>query len=247
MRISVVTTSYNSSATIRDTMQSVREQDYQDVEYIIVDGGSSDGTMDIVSQFDDVVSTSISEPDNGIYDALNKGIRLATGDVIGFLHSDDLFADSKIITEIAEVFEDQSIDAVYGDLDYVLRDNPDTIHRKWRSQEFSLGLFKKGWMPAHPTFYLRKKHYDRFGRYDTSFRQSADYELMLRMLEKHQLKASYIPKVLVKMRLGGASNVSLGNRWRANQEDARAWKKNGLKPGLLTRFLKPFSKLGQFT
>ena len=246
MKISVITSAYNSAETIGDTLDSVRQQDYPSIEYIVVDGASSDGTMDIVAEYDDIVSLSISEPDGGIYDALNKGIALATGDVVGFLHSDDLFADPSVLSKIARAFESSGTDAVYGDLDYVQRADPNQIHRKWRSKPFDPALFYKGWMPAHPTFYLKRAHYETFGGYDTSFRQSADYELMLRMLLKQKLNAVYIPELLVKMRVGGASNVTLGNRWKANQEDARAWKKNGLKPGLLTRFLKPISKLGQF-
>jgi glycosyltransferase involved in cell wall biosynthesis len=246
MKISLITTTFNSAETLRDTLESVRLQEYNDIEYVIVDGGSTDGTMDLIAEFKDIVSASVSEKDDGIYDALNKGIAMATGEVVGFLHSDDMFADAKVLSRIAEAFSHPDVDATYCDLDYVLRDDPSKIHRQWRSQEFDPEAFYRGWMPAHPTFYLKKEHYTRFGGYDTTFRQSADYELMLRMLLKHGLKAKYIPEVLVKMRVGGASNVSLQNRWQANQEDARAWKKNGLKAGKLTRVMKPLSKLGQF-
>ncbi|NQV53712.1 MAG: glycosyltransferase [Flavobacteriales bacterium] len=246
MKISVITSAFNSVETIRDTLDSVRQQDYPNIEYIIVDGASEDGTMDVVAEYHDIVSISISEPDGGIYEALNKGIALATGDVVGFLHSDDLFADPSVLSKIAQAFESSGTDAVYGDLDYVQRADPKQVHRKWRSKPFDPALFYKGWMPAHPTFYLKRFHYENHGGYDTSFRQSADYELMLRMLLKQKLNAVYIPELLVKMRVGGASNVTLSNRWKANQEDARAWKKNGLKPGLFTRVLKPISKLRQF-
>jgi len=246
MKISLITTTFNSAETLRDTLESVRRQDHADLEYIIVDGGSTDGTMDLIAEFDDIVAMSVSEKDDGIYDALNKGIGLATGEVVGFLHSDDMFSDEKVLSRIAEAFSHPDVDATYGDLDYVLRDDPSKIHRQWRSQEFDPESFYRGWMPAHPTFYLKKEHYIKFGGYDTTIRQSADYELMLRMLLKHGLKAKYIPEVLVKMRVGGVSNVSLQNRWQANQEDARAWKKNRLKAGKLTRVMKPLSKLGQF-
>lgn len=246
MKISVITSCFNSEQTIRATLDSIRAQDYPNIELVIVDGGSKDETMRIVEEYDDIVSISISEADQGIYDALNKGIALSTGDVVGFLHSDDFFASPSSITEIAKAFEDQHVDAVYGDLDYVERTDDQKIIRQWRSQEFDPTLFYNGWMPAHPTFYLRKAHYDRFGAYDLSFKQSADYELMLRMLLKQGLKAKYVPKVLVKMRVGGASNASLENRWNANKEDARAWKKNGIKPKAYTRWMKPLSKLTQY-
>lgn len=246
MKISLITSAYNSASTIRETLASVRMQKHVNLEYIVVDGDSSDATMEIVSEFDDIVSCSISEPDNGIYDALNKGLSLATGDAIGFLHSDDMFAHELVLKTVADAFTNSGADAVYGDLDYVRREDPSRVHRKWRSKPFQASLFAQGWMPAHPTFYLKREHYEMYGGYDTSFRQSADYELMLRMLLTHELKAEYIPNVLIKMRTGGASNVSLSNRWKANQEDARAWEKNGKKMGLLTRIKKPLSKIVQF-
>lgn len=246
MKISVVTSCFNSSETIRATLDSIRAQDYDYLELIIVDGGSTDNTMHIVSEFDDIVSISVSEKDRGIYDALNKGVNLASGEVVGFLHSDDYFASSSVVSLIAKAFAEKTVDAVYGDLDYVDRIDASKIIRQWRSQEFNSDLFYKGWMPAHPTFYLKKKCYNEFGDYDLTFKQSADYELMLRMLLKHNVKAKYISDVLVKMRVGGASNVSLNNRWNANKEDARAWKKNGIKPKAFTRFMKPLSKLDQY-
>ena len=246
MKVSVVTSCFNSSETIRATLDSIRAQDYDNLELIIVDGGSTDNTMDIVSEFDDIVSISISEKDKGIYDALNKGLNLTSGEIIGFLHSDDYFANSSVVSLIAKAFTEKTIDAVYGDLDYVDRIDVSKIIRQWRSQEFNADLFYSGWMPAHPTFYLKKKCYHDFGDYDLTFKQSADYELMLRMLLKHNVKAKYINDVLVKMRVGGASNVSLNNRWTANKEDARAWKKNGIRAKAHTRWMKPLSKLTQY-
>jgi len=246
MKVSVITSCFNSAQTIRATLDSIRAQDYPSIELVIVDGGSKDETMSIVEEYDDIVTIAISESDQGIYDALNKGIALSTGEVIGFLHSDDFFSSPSSISNIAQAFQDEHVDAVYGDLDYVDRTDDKKIIRQWRSQAFEAALFYNGWMPAHPTFYLRKSCYDRLGGYDLSFKQSADYELMLRMLLKHGLKAKYIPEVLVKMRIGGASNVSLENRWKANKEDARAWKKNGIKPKAYTRWIKPLSKLTQY-
>jgi glycosyltransferase involved in cell wall biosynthesis len=246
MKVSVITSCFNSASTIRTTLESVRVQSYDDLEYIIIDGGSTDQTLELVADFDDCVSILQSEPDQGIYDALNKGIALATGEVVGFLHSDDFFSSPDSVARIVEAFQSSGADAVYANLDYVAREQPDRIVRKWRSQSFEPELFYRGWMPAHPTFYLKRKYYEEFGSYDLDFRQSADYELMLRMLLKHGCSAHFLNEVIIKMRTGGASNVSLRNRWRANQEDARAWKKNGLKANTFTRFLKPLSKLGQF-
>lgn len=246
MKISLITSTFNSAATLGDTFASVKAQSYNALEYIVVDGGSSDDTLNLMDAFKDIIDVSISEADEGIYDALNKGISLATGDVIGFIHSDDVLAHPDVIKHIAQHFVDTKTDAVYADLDYVQEANIHKVVRKWRSRKFDPNAFYSGWMPAHPTFYLKAEHYRNFGPYDTSFKQSADYELMLRMLLRHRLKAVYIPEVLVKMRMGGASNASLKNRWVANQEDAKAWTKNGLKPGITTRWLKPLSKLHQF-
>lgn len=246
MKITVITTCFNSAATIGDTLESVKRQDYPALEYIVVDGGSSDGTLDVVSCYSDVVNRVIYGPDSGIYDALNKGIDAATGDVVGFLHSDDFFAHSAVLSQLAAAFQSSGADAVYADLDYVDRNDPQRVIRKWRSQPYSPALFYRGWMPAHPTFYLKRSLYMAHGGYKLQFKQSADYELMLRMLLRHGCSAHYLPEVIVKMRVGGASNVSLKNRWRANREDAMAWKVNALRPALLTRWLKPLSKLFQF-
>jgi glycosyltransferase len=247
MKISLITSTYNSAATIADTLQSVRDQEYTELEYIVIDGGSTDKTLEILKANSDLISILVSEPDKGIYDALNKGVELASGEVVGFIHSDDLLAKKDVLQQINNAFEDASIEAVYADLDYVAYDNLDHIVRKWRSRPFQKNLFYKGWMPAHPTFYLRKRCYDQFGSYNIKLRQSADYELMLRMLLKHKVKSAYVPQVWVKMRIGGASNASWKNRWRANQEDYQAWKMNDLNPRWYTRWLKPLSKLAQFT
>lgn len=246
MKISLITSTYNSNETVQATFDSVRQQDHEGIEYIVVDGASKDGTQQIIEQNKDIITQWVSEPDKGIYDALNKGIGMATGDVVGFIHSDDIFADGSAISRVAQAFEKNNADAVYGDLQYVDRTEVDKVIRHWKSRPYEADLFYKGWMPAHPTFYLKTEAYRQYGTYDTHFRISADYELMLRMLLKHRLRAAYIPHILVKMRVGGESNVSLKNRWVANQEDAQAWKKNGLKPALLTRWLKPISKISQY-
>lgn len=244
MKISIITACYNSDATIRDTIESVLAQDYADIEYIIIDGQSTDRTLHIVNEYSPRITKIISEKDDGIYYALNKGIALATGDVIGILHADDIYASNAVISSVMKKME--SADAVYGDLQYVDRVNTAKVIRNWKSGEYKPGLFRKGWMPPHPTFFLKKKCYDEFGVFNTTFRTAADYELMLRMIHKHQVAISYIPEVLVKMRVGGVSNVTLKNRIKANREDKRAWIINGLKPGWFTLIRKPLSKLRQY-
>jgi len=246
MKISLITSTFNSAATVQATFDSVRSQCLEDFEYIVVDGGSKDSTLSIIEQNLDIIDHYVSERDYGIYDALNKGIMLATGDIVGFIHSDDLLASPQVLQRISDAFNGSDTDAVYADLLYVDRINSEKIIRHWKSQPYKQNLFFRGWMPAHPTFYLKKSLYLKNGLYDTSFRISADYELMLRMLFKHNIEATYVPEVLVKMRVGGESNLSLKNRWRANQEDARAWKKNGIRPYPWTRWIKPLSKVVQF-
>lgn len=246
MKISLITCTYNSAETLQSTFDSVKLQNHPDLEYIVIDGNSKDATNELIEANRGMINHYVSEPDKGIYDAMNKGLKMATGEVVGFLHSDDFFASEGALSIIAGAFENPAIDASYGNLVYVDRLDTSRIIRKWKSKPYRAKLFYQGWMPAHPTFYLRRKHYEQFGYYDTSFRISADYELMLRMLLKHNLKPHFIDETLVKMRVGGESNNSLKNRWLANREDTQAWQKNGLKPGTLTRWQKPLSKLTQF-
>jgi glycosyltransferase involved in cell wall biosynthesis len=246
MKISIITVCYNSASTIETTIQSVISQDYKNIEYIIIDGSSTDGTLAIVEKYKSSISRVISEKDNGIYFAINKGINVATGDIIGILHADDFYTDKHIISKIVAAFEKTKADTLYGDLQYVNRTDISKIIRHWRSGEYQDGLFYKGWMPPHPTFFVQKKFYDMYGTYNTSLRSAADYELMLRLLHKHKCSTVYIPEVLVKMRVGGKSNVTILNRIKANREDKKAWIINGLKPGLFTFIRKPLSKLGQF-
>jgi glycosyltransferase involved in cell wall biosynthesis len=247
MKISIITTTYNSAETLQKTFDSVKEQNFDNIEYIVIDGGSSDETSTLIKQNEAIISKWISEPDKGIYDAINKGIKLASGDVIGLMHSDDFFADKNVISKVAAAFGSKSgLEAVYGNLNYVDRTDPDKIIRKWISQEYDDSLFYSGWMPAHPTFYLKRSCFEKYGVYNTAFQISADYELMLRMLLRHQVKSTFLDLVMVNMRVGGESNVSFKNRWIANKEDAEAWKINELKPRVYTRWAKPLSKLKQF-
>lgn len=246
MKVSIITVCYNAESTIEFALQSVLNQDYKDIEYIVIDGASSDNTPSIIKKYEGKIAKIVSEKDNGMYYAINKGIELATGDVVGLLHADDFYASNKIISRIVTEFQSKNIDAVYGDLQYVFKEDINKVFRNWNSNPYNPSLFLKGWMPPHPTFFVKRKCYKDFGKFNTTFSISADYELMLRFLYKHNIKATYIPEVIVKMRVGGVSNISIQNRIKANMEDRRAWKINGLKPNVLTLFLKPLSKLRQY-
>lgn len=246
MKVSIITVTYNSAATLEDTIKSVLKQDYDELEYIIIDGGSSDSTMEIVNKYKSNISVIVSEPDNGLYDAINKGIKLATGDVIGILHSDDFYIYNSVISDYVKTFKEKKCEAVYSDLYYVETNDTDKIKRKWKSGEYQAGAFLKGWMPPHPTFFVKKKMYEYHELYNTSFKTAADYELMLRFIHVNEIKVAYLPKFTVKMRMGGASNASVKNRVNANLEDRRAWEINKVKPKWYTLYLKPLRKLKQF-
>ena len=246
MKVSIITVCFNSEATIESTIQSVLKQDYTDIEYIIVDGRSTDKTGSIIEKYRSYIAKTISEKDEGMYFAINKGILAATGDVVGILHADDLYADEKIISCVAKEFSEKKTDSVYGDLQYVSRKDTEKIIRNWISGPYDPKKFLNGWMPPHPAFFVKRKCYQQFGMFNTTFSLAADYELMLRFLYKHKITSSYIPEVLVKMRTGGKSNATFKNRIKANREDRLAWKINGLEPGKMTMILKPLSKLQQF-
>ncbi len=246
MKVSIITICYNSDATIEDTIKSVVSQDYPHIEYIIIDGASKDDTLRIIDKYKNSVSTLISESDKGIYDAMNKGVLASTGELVGILNSDDFYADSGVISKVVDQINKADTQALYADLVYVNRENPEKVTRKWISGTYKKGLFKKGWMPPHPTFFLKKSCYEQFGLYSTELRSAADYELMLRMIHKNEISLTYLNEVITKMRTGGESNVSVKNRLLANREDKKAWEMNGLKAGPFTLVRKPLSKLSQF-
>lgn len=245
MKISVVTAVFNRVATIGDAMASVQAQSYGTIEHIIQDGGSTDGTLDVVRRAATRNTHIVSGHDGGIYDAINRGIARATGDVIGLMHSDDVFADDHVLEKVARTFATQDVDGVYGDLQYVAASDPTRVVRHWRSGAYRPALLKRGWMPPHPTLYLRREVFDRHGLYDTSLRIAADYDAMLRYLRRGQIRLGYIPEVLVKMRTGGESNRSLGRIILKSREDLRALRNNGVG-GIATLAAKNLSKLGQF-
>lgn len=245
MKISVVTAVLNRAGTIREAMTSVQRQSYPDIEHIIQDGGSNDGTLVEISALSNRETHLVSERDHGIYDAINRGISRASGDIIGLLHSDDFFADDRVLEKVAARFADPQVEGVYGDLQYVLTTNSNRVVRQWTSGEYDPSRLYRGWMPPHPTLYLRRGVFDRFGLYDTSFSIAADYDAMLRYLAKGRIKLVYLPEVMVKMRLGGESNRSLERIIRKSREDLRAIRQNGVG-GVGTLAAKNFSKLGQF-
>lgn len=240
-KVSIITTTYNDSASLRETIRQVEAQDYENIEYIIVDGASTDDTMDVIleakARFGDCLIW-ISEKDNGIYDAINKGLRLATGDYIGTCF--DRFAGNDVISKMVAVMEKEGTDGVHGDLDYV---DGDRIVRKWRQGQ---GSIRTGWMPGHPTLYLKKEVYDRYGFYKTDYRISADYEFMIRILKDNEVKLSYLPEVLIKMSHGGTSTNSLGAYLEGMREGNRALRENGIRFAFVTDILRTLRVLLQF-
>ena len=245
MLVSIITATYNSAATLRDCLQSVAMQSYAPIEHIIIDGASKDDSLSIAQSFAHIAQVH-SEKDQGIYDAMNKGIAHATGDIIGILNSDDFYVDERVIQDIVTVFENSNCDVVYADLQYVDRERTDKIIRTWKSGTMQQRSFLYGWMPPHPTVFVRRKVYEQYGAFNLSLKSAADYEFMLRVLYKEKCSVAYLPKTIVKMRDGGQSNQSIKHRIFANREDKKAWALNGLQPYFFTLLLKPARKLIQY-
>ncbi len=245
MLVSIITATYNSAATLHDCLQSVAMQSYAPIEHIIIDGVSKDDSLSIAQSFAHIAQVH-SEKDQGIYDAMNKGIALATGDIIGILNSDDFYVDERVIQDIVTVFENSNCDVVYADLQYVDRERTDKIIRTWKSGTMQQRSFLYGWMPPHPTVFVRRKVYEQYGAFNLSLKSAADYEFMLRVLYKEKCPVAYLPKTIVKMRDGGQSNQSIKHRIFANREDKKAWALNGLQPYFFTLLLKPARKLIQY-
>ncbi|WP_162926601.1 glycosyltransferase family 2 protein [Pedobacter chitinilyticus] len=246
MKITIITVVYNGEQHIADCIESVLAQSYPDIEYILIDGNSTDGTYHIAQQYKDQLSILLSEPDQGMYDALNKGIALATGEVIGILNADDMLANNTVIAEVAKKFEEAKVDALYGDLNYVAPDNISRILRKWRSSKAKPADLALGWMPAHPTLYIRSELFKRLGGYQLNYGSAADYELMLRFLYKHRISSVHLPMLMVNMRNGGMSNQSLKHRYAAMQNDYAALRHNQIPLPLLALLLKKLRKIRQF-
>jgi glycosyltransferase involved in cell wall biosynthesis len=246
MTFTIVTVVRNAADTIQDAIVSVASQRFSDVEHIIIDGASTDGTLEVIGRHRKRLGLVLSEPDKGIYDGMNKGLAAAGGDIVGFLNADDVYEDDCVLADVARCFDDPSVEAVYGDLVYVSAHEPQRVVRYWRSGEYRPGRFRSGWMPAHPTFFVRRRVYERLGGFDLSFRLQSDFDLTMRLLEVHRIRAVYLPRVLVRMRLGGATNRSVANVFRGNVEAFRACKKNGVRVSPLFMARKVLSRIPQF-
>lgn len=246
MKISIITVVYNNKKTIKDTINSVLSQNYDNLEYIIVDGASTDGTVEVIKETIRIHSKKnilfISEKDNGAYDAMNKGIDLANGDIVGTLNSDDLYYDRYCLSIVMNEFKIKCTDSIFADLVYFRSNKSGKVFRYYSSANFSPNKFAFGWMPAHPTFFVKRKCYIKYGKYKTDYIIAADYELLIRFFAKHIISYSYIPKVLVKMRMGGVSTRSFKSNWILNKEIVRACKENGIETNLLKVHLKYFTK-----
>jgi glycosyltransferase len=246
MKISIITTTYNSVKTLEDTIKSVLCQVGVEIEYIIIDGGSTDGTLRVIEKFKNQISKIISEPDGGMYDAMNKGIKLTTGDVVGILNSDDVYMSNDTVKAVVEKFEVTGVDCVWGDLEVVDKTDTSKIVRDWKSGPYKEGSFQKGWHPPHPTFFVKKEIYNKYGLFRTDMSTWADYELMLRFLERNKITSAYILRTLVKMRDGGQSNKSIWWQMKANFGCYKAFKLNGLKVSPLFIIKKPLFKFTQY-
>lgn len=247
MKISIITVVYNNEKTIEDAIQSVLQQSYSNIEYVIIDGGSKDNTVNIINKFKDKLAYFISEKDNGLYDAMNKGIKAATGDVIGILNSDDLYQDFDVIKDVMKQFNDDSeLDILYGNLVYVKSDDTSKVVRNWKSKSYYDNFFENANVPPHPSLFVRKKVYEVTGVFDLEYKIAADYELMLRIFKKYNFNSKYIDRLIVRMRLGGASNGSFSGIMKQNKEVLNAWKKNNLRSPFYLMPLRVFKKLTQF-
>ncbi len=246
MKVSIITVTFNSSKYLEDCIKSVVKQDYKNIEYVIVDGRSTDGTVDLIKKSSHHITKWISESDAGMYDAINKGMKMASGDIIGLLHSDDVLASEDVISEIVKCFQHNHIDSLYGDLVYVDAKNLQKVLRFWKGLSYNRKRFKYGWMPAHPTFYLRKELIEKFGGYDLQYYTAADFEFMTRYLYRYKISSFYLSKLIIKMRVGGASNESILARIKANHRDYLAMKKNKIPLPFVVSILKPLIKIPQF-
>lgn len=247
MKISIITVVYNNEKTITDAIQSVLGQSYKNIEYIIIDGNSNDNTINLINEYKEKLGYFVSERDNGLYDAMNKGIQVTTGDIIGILNSDDLYQDSEVISDVIKEFSnDPKLDILYGDLVYVKSYNTDKVVRNWKSKGYYNNFFNNANVPPHPSLFVRRKVYKEAGLFDLQYKLAADYELMLRIFKKHTFKSKYINRLIIKMRLGGATNQNFSNIVNQNKEILKAWKNNDIKAPFYLMPLRIFKRLVQF-
>ena len=244
MKVSIITVCFNSAATIEDTIRSVLSQDYKDIEYIVVDGASTDGTLDIINRYKNNMAKVVSEPDNGIYDAMNKGLRSSTGGIVATLNGDDVYAEKTTVSRMVEFIQHNGLDAAYGDLIYVDRRDTRHVKRFWQPGRYKRGAFSHGWVIPHPTFFCRKEIFERFGYFNDKLQIAADFELMLRLIEKHRIKIDYLPKVIVKMSTCGKANVLRG-MIQGNKEIIRSFRLNNLRLSPWFVVCKPITKISQ--
>jgi glycosyltransferase involved in cell wall biosynthesis len=247
LTVSIITVTYNNVSTITETINSVLAQSYPDIEYVIIDGSSTDGTVAVVNSYGKKITKFISEPDYGIYDAINKGIRFASGDILGVLNSDDFFYDDNVIERIAAAFIDTDIDAVFGDVQFVDPLNTKKVVRYYSSKHFSTAKFRFGFMPAHPSFYVKRELFEKFGYYKTDYKIAADYELLIRFLHVNKIACKYLEMPFIIMRMGGISNKSVFSNFTLNKEIARACKENGIKTNIFFIYSKYFTKIFEFS
>jgi glycosyltransferase involved in cell wall biosynthesis len=246
MKVTIITVCLNAAATIRDAIESVLAQDYPMIEYLVIDGASTDGTMDIVREFGDRIDRVISEPDRGMYDSMNKGLRMASGDVVGFLHADDMLGAPTVVGEMAAALRETGAECVFGDIDIVDPRNPRRVLRRWRAGPHWRGALPRGWYPPHPTLYVRRSVLDEVGFFDERYRIAADMDHMLRLFEVRGVRSHYLPRTIVRMRAGGLSNRSLRNIWRANVETWQSLRRHGFRVGPWFIGLKILRKIPQF-
>lgn len=246
LKVSVITVTFNSGAYLQDCINSVQKQLYPNIEYIVIDGKSTDATVAIIRKNQDIIDYWVSETDKGMYDAINKGLGVATGDIIGILNSDDVFDNVHVIDHIVTAFNREGVESVYGDLEFVDRYDVNRVMRIWKGMPYKRSRFRYGWMPAHPTFYIKRSLIEKYGGYENHYFSAADYEFMSRYLYLNKVSSFYIPELLVRMRMGGQSNINLKQRFRANRRDFLAMKKNKIPFAFFVSILKPLIKVHQF-
>ncbi len=246
MKITIITVAFNAALTIADTLGSVAAQSHPEIEHIVVDGASTDGTLEIVARNGSHIAKVVSEPDHGIYDAMNKGLHWATGDVIGFLNADDVYGNTRVLERVSEIMEKENLDSLFGDAEFVSSTRPDSPLRRYRSESFHPGSIAWGWMPAHPTLFLRRELFERFGTFRTDYRIAGDFELVARMFHDGTLNYRYVPEVLVRMRTGGISTGGWRNTLQLNREVLRACRENGIDTNIFKILTKYPQKLLEF-